>query len=115
MPARNLKLERFIDADAVRLALSELTRESDGDGSSPAIRTEVLKALKSASSDGRKLAEDMLNEDGDGTACARRLSFLQDEIIRIIYDFAVTGDIIRCVKYNSHTIMPYMLCFAENQ
>ncbi|RVB22530.1 [protein-PII] uridylyltransferase, partial [Mesorhizobium sp. M7A.F.Ca.CA.002.10.1.1] len=35
-------------------------------------------------------AERMLRDDGGGSACAARLSHLMDEIIRALYDFAVT-------------------------
>ena len=39
--------------------------------------------------EGRAEAEQLLEADGKGTLCARRLSDLQDEIIRAIHDFAV--------------------------
>jgi len=89
MPTTDLKLGQFIDADGIRAALSALTQSTDGDGSSSQIRAEVLKILKQASLAGRQLAEKMLLEDGDGTACAWRISHVQDEIIRVIYDFAI--------------------------
>ena len=90
MDVKDLLLDRFVDSDALRNQLSALTRNTDGDGSSSAIRMEVLGILKEASVNGRTLAEKMLLEDGHGTACARRISHLQDELIRVIYDFAIT-------------------------
>lgn len=90
MPKRNLKLDALIDADSIRASLTALTPESSGDGSSNKIRNEVLRTLKEASKRGRSKAQDQLFEDGDGTACAWRISHVQDEIIRIIYDFAIT-------------------------
>ncbi|MEM7068836.1 MAG: [protein-PII] uridylyltransferase [Pseudomonadota bacterium] len=90
MPKRNLKLDQLIDAKTVRNQLTSLTAGSQGDGSSFKIRAEVLKILKNASKAGREKARDQLFSDGDGTACAWRISYVQDEIIRIIYDFAVT-------------------------
>ncbi len=81
--------EQLIDASALRERLTELTSASH-DGSSPDVRASVLKLLKTASEDGRQRARELLDEDGNGTRCARRISHLQDEIIRIIYDFAVT-------------------------
>ncbi len=89
MDAKDLLLDRFVDSDALRNQLSSLTRKSDGDGSSTTIRMEVLGILKQASAEGRKLAEEMLLEDGHGTACARRISHVQDELVRVIYDFAI--------------------------
>ena len=90
MDVKDLLLDRFVDSGALRNQLSALTRNTDGDGSSNAIRMEVLGILKEASLKGRTLAEKMLLEDGHGTACARRISHVQDELIRVIYDFAVT-------------------------
>ncbi|MEM9277285.1 MAG: [protein-PII] uridylyltransferase [Pseudomonadota bacterium] len=90
MPKRNLRLDELINSNVIREQLTELTSNSAGDGSSPAIRSDVLKILKEASKTGRERARKQLFEDGDGTACAWRISHVQDEIIRIIYDFAIT-------------------------
>ena len=89
MPKRNLKLDKLIDAKIVREKLTALTADSSGDGSSFKIRAEVLNILKEASTAGREKAREQLFEDGDGTACAWRISYVQDQIIRIIFDFAV--------------------------
>jgi [protein-PII] uridylyltransferase len=85
-----LKLEEMVDGEALRRALTALTAETGGDGSSPAVRGKVLQLLKETSAEGRAVAERMLMEDGGGTACAARISHLMDEIIRALYDFAVT-------------------------
>lgn len=89
MSAANRSISDVIDADALRTQLSDLTAE-DGDGSSAKIRTQVLAILKDASTTGRQKAREILERDGKGAECARRISTLQDELIRIIYDFAVT-------------------------
>ncbi|RUZ69038.1 [protein-PII] uridylyltransferase, partial [Mesorhizobium sp. M7A.F.Ca.US.007.01.1.1] len=60
------------------------------DGSGQAARNGVLQLLKGRLADGRAIAERMLRDDGGGSACAARLSHLMDEIIRALYDFAVT-------------------------
>ncbi|RUY00390.1 [protein-PII] uridylyltransferase, partial [Mesorhizobium sp. M7A.F.Ca.CA.004.04.1.1] len=49
-----------------------------------------LQLLKGRLAEGRAIAERMLMDDGGGSACAARLSHLMDEIIRALYDFAVT-------------------------
>ncbi len=90
MPKKNIHLDELIDSKSLREQLTALTHDSGMDGSSNKVRAEVLSILKKASKDGRAHARDQLFEDGDGTACAWRISHLQDEIIRIIYDFAVT-------------------------
>lgn len=79
----------LIDADALRRELSALTKAFDGKGTDFGVRAEVLSCLKAAMRSARAKAEDLLFQDGGGTACANRLSHLQDEIIRVIYDFAV--------------------------
>ncbi len=86
----SLKLDHLIDGDVLRRDLTALTSATDGDGSSPSVRAKVLLTLKDRMIAGRKIAEDMLKDDGGGTACAARLSHLMDEIIRVLYDFAVT-------------------------
>ncbi|MBO6813891.1 MAG: [protein-PII] uridylyltransferase [Rhizobiaceae bacterium] len=90
MAARKSKLQRIIAADQVRSELTALTRDSGNDGSSPAIRSQVLTILKRVMKDGREAARQQLFEDGNGLACAWQISYLQDEIIRIIHDFAVS-------------------------
>ena len=88
MSKKKLKLDNLIDAEEVRVRLTAFTVASSNDGSSPQIRSQVLDLLKSVCAESRKKAEDILYQDGDGTACARRISHIQDELVRIIYDFA---------------------------
>jgi [protein-PII] uridylyltransferase len=85
-----IRFTSIIDSALLREQLTALTHSHGNDGSSPKIRNEVLSILKKASIEGREKARLKLFEDGDGTACAWRISFLQDELIRIIYDFAVS-------------------------
>jgi len=89
MAKKKLNLESLIDGEALRQELTALTAYSGNDGSSTTIRKQVLDILKEASKTGREKAHKQLFEDGDGTACAWRISHVQDEIIRITYDFAV--------------------------
>ncbi|SDU43619.1 [protein-PII] uridylyltransferase [Stappia sp. ES.058] len=79
----------LIDSTALRAELTALTAKSDGDGADPAIRSRVLARLKEAMRDARAIVEERLFEDGGGTLCAGRLSHVQDEILRVIYDFAI--------------------------
>ncbi len=50
------------------------------------LRTALLGILKQASSEGRKRIRALLDEDGGGLACARRLSWLQDQVICVLHD-----------------------------
>ncbi len=82
-------LEPLIDADETRRALTDLTAHTGGDGSDRKIRMEALALLKQRYQHGRSEAERLLIEDGSGSNCARRLSDLQDELVRCIHDFAI--------------------------
>lgn len=90
MAQPDLQLKTLIDADDLRARLTALTADHDGDGSSTEVRQQVLALLKDVTSAGRGRAETLLMEDGSGMACAERIAHLQDEIIRCLYDFAVT-------------------------
>ncbi|MBT9291713.1 [protein-PII] uridylyltransferase [Hyphomicrobiaceae bacterium 22] len=80
--------ETLIDAAALRRRLTALV-EGGADGGNPAIRAQVLAILKEVRAQTRAEIEAMLLKDRRGSLCAERLSHVQDEIIRVIYDFAV--------------------------
>jgi [protein-PII] uridylyltransferase len=85
-----LKFDEMIDGNALRRDLTALTAATGGDGSGTETRTAVLQLLRERLGAGRRRAEELLMEDGGGTVCAVRISHLMDEIIRALYDFAVT-------------------------
>ncbi len=70
-----------IIADLKTLAATHAGRERE-------LRTAVAQRLKSALTRGRAQAESLLLEDRHGRRCAERLCRMQDEIIRILFDFA---------------------------
>jgi [protein-PII] uridylyltransferase len=82
-------LAGLIDANDLRNRLTELTAGNDGDGSDMKTRSAVLSMLKQVVKEARGKAQEMLDEDGGGLLCAGRLSYIQDELIRVIYDFAL--------------------------
>ena len=51
------------------------------------LRLEVSRRIKAALVQGRAAAEDLLIKDRHGRRCAERLCFMQDEIIRVLYEF----------------------------
>jgi len=53
-------------------------------------RAALLPILKKATADGREAARQKLFEDGSGLACARRISWLQDQMITVVYDIVTT-------------------------
>src|SRR5215472_4432014 len=77
----------LLDTDAITTELARLAEEYAGQQRE--LRTKVAQRLKAAHGDARIVAEQLLLEDRNGRRCAERLCALQDEIIRVIYDFAV--------------------------
>jgi [protein-PII] uridylyltransferase len=71
-----------VAADLAKLADVHHGRERE-------LRTAVAQRLKAALAAGRADAERRLREDRHGRHCAERLCFMQDEAIRVIYEFAV--------------------------
>ena len=84
-PVAILHPERLIDTAALRQRLNGLAAAQSTDPSKvrPAIVGELKSVLKSA----RAEAERRLLSDGKGTQCAKNLAFVQDEIIRTLYEF----------------------------
>src|SRR5262245_19704177 len=77
----------LFDAAAVAAELEQLP-ELHG-GNERALRSAVAQRLKAALMQGRAVAERLLLKDRRGRLCAERLSFLQDEILRVLYEFAL--------------------------
>jgi [protein-PII] uridylyltransferase len=72
---------KAIGADLAVLAHSHAGRERE-------LRTAVAQRLKAALVQGRAAAEQLLLQDRHGRRCAERICFMQDEIIRLLFDFA---------------------------
>jgi len=70
-----------IAADLERLAASHT-------GGQRELRSALAQRLKAALAAGRTTAERLLLKDRHGRRCAERLCFMQDEIIRVLYEFA---------------------------
>ncbi len=77
----------LLDLDALQTKLAALVGKNAE--YSPKIRPALIAALKEAMADGRAAAEKLLMKDGEGTLCARRLSDLQDGLLRAVHDFAL--------------------------
>ncbi|EPG43739.1 [protein-PII] uridylyltransferase, partial [Brucella ovis IntaBari-2009-88-3] len=90
MSAHDLKLEEIVNAETLRRKLNELADTADESYTSLPMRKVVLQTLKDALASGRANAEDMLMKDGGGTLCAKRLCYLMDTLIDILFEFATT-------------------------
>ncbi len=77
----------LLDTAAISAELARLA--DDFAGRERELRTAVAQRLKAALADARVIAEQLLLEDRHGRRCAERLCRLQDDIIEVLYDFAV--------------------------
>jgi len=78
--------KELINSSELQEKLSGYVREF---GESQA-RPHVLETLKQCVAAGREVARKRLEKNGKGTLCAATISYLQDEIIRTIYDYTVS-------------------------
>ncbi|MGL6183546.1 MAG: [protein-PII] uridylyltransferase, partial [Aestuariivirga sp.] len=78
--------ETLIDVTALRSQLQALSAQHGR--SSPALRPAVVQELKAVLQAARTEAESRLLKDGNGTACAENLSYVEDELIRALFDLA---------------------------
>jgi [protein-PII] uridylyltransferase len=78
--------DALLDAPLLSTELARLAR--DHAGSEQDLRRAAAQRLKSALVEARARAERLLLQDRRGRRCAERLCRTQDEIIRLLYDFA---------------------------
>ncbi len=78
----------LIDIEALQRELFALA-DGDKSRSQTQLRASALAVLKTASATGRERARELLERDGKGGRCAERISKLQDDIIRLIHEFAI--------------------------
>ncbi|MEQ1653855.1 MAG: [protein-PII] uridylyltransferase [Hyphomicrobium sp.] len=82
-----MKAPPFFDPAAVR---HELTAAFNAKGSATEMRPALIERLKVLVADARTAARTALEIDGNGRKCAEGLSYCQDELIRVIYDYTVS-------------------------
>ncbi|MGE3990772.1 hypothetical protein, partial [Pseudorhodoplanes sp.] len=76
----------IFDADAAAHELEALAAAYSGRESE--MRTAVAQFMKGELSRGREKAEQLLLKDRHGRRCAERLCAMQDEVIRVLFEFA---------------------------
>src|SRR6187455_237377 len=76
----------LIDARAITADLEKLAKAHTGNERD--LRSLVAQKLKVALTDGRAKAEQLLLKDRHGRRCAERLCRMEDEVIRILFEFA---------------------------
>ncbi|MDP2296672.1 MAG: [protein-PII] uridylyltransferase [Pseudolabrys sp.] len=75
----------LIDTRAIVADLEKLAKAKHGNDVE--LRADLAQRLKAALIEGRAKAEKLLLKDRHGRRCAERLCQMEDEIIRILYDF----------------------------
>jgi [protein-PII] uridylyltransferase len=85
-PADQRPPANLIDVAAVTADLDKIAAEHAGHERE--MRTAVALRLKKEFGEARKLAEELLLKDRNGRRCAERLCQVQDDIIKLIYEFA---------------------------
>ncbi|QCI98947.1 [protein-PII] uridylyltransferase [Agrobacterium larrymoorei] len=86
MASKDLDFSAILDVAALKQEC-DLVFQGDGKRVSDA-RSDLLPIFKKASADGRQKARELLDADGGGIDCARRISWLQDRLIEVLYDLA---------------------------
>lgn len=75
----------LIDSKAIVAELEKFAESHKGNDRE--LRSGLAKQLKAALAEGRAKAEQLLLKDRQGRRCAERLCRMEDEIIRILYEF----------------------------
>jgi [protein-PII] uridylyltransferase len=76
----------LIDGKAIAADLEKLSAAHGG--GERELRSVIAQRLKTALNDGRARAEQILLKDRDGRRCAERICRMEDEIIRVLFEFA---------------------------
>ena len=77
----------LLDTEAISAELARLA--DDFSGRDRELRAAVAQRLKAALAEARVVAEQLLLEDRHGRRCAERLCRLHDDVVQVLYDFAV--------------------------
>lgn len=80
------RLDEIVDPAGLRSALDQIAAELGG--ASPQARQAVLNEMRQVNAAGRDRARTLLSEDGGGTLCAARISYLQDVLTAALFDYA---------------------------
>ena len=78
----------YFDRAALAADLVQCLKEA---GAAQSARPAVLERLKVLLKDARAQAAAQLAADGNGRRCAQGLSYFQDELIRLVYDYTVAN------------------------
>nr|WP_257787877.1 [protein-PII] uridylyltransferase [Bartonella apihabitans] len=79
----------LIEEKDLRQKMEELIKNEEGADIGLKIKPKIVSLLKATIADGQKEAEIILQQNGKGRQCARRLSLLIDTVITTLYNFVI--------------------------
>ena len=79
----------LIDANTLRSRLDALIENQNSKDIAVAVRPDIVSLLKKTIQEGQSNAEALLEKNGKGKQCAKRLSLLIDTVIETLYQFVV--------------------------
>ncbi len=87
MARHDIDFSELLDVDRLRSDCRAIVRNTDR----PQLETRamLLPVLRRASVEGRQKTRQLLARDGSGLNCAHRISWLQDQIISVLYEIIV--------------------------
>ncbi|MEZ2130917.1 MULTISPECIES: [protein-PII] uridylyltransferase [unclassified Sinorhizobium] len=83
MATQEIDVSGILDVVALRAECDAIVRTANHRDE---LRAGLLTVLKRASQEGRGNARKLLSKDGRGLHCAHRISWLQDQIVTLLYD-----------------------------
>ena len=89
MARHDIDFSELLDVARLKADCKAITK--DGNRPQLELRSALLPVLRRASVEGREKARELLAKDGSGLACARRISWLQDQIISVLYEVIVAS------------------------
>ncbi|WP_105417348.1 [protein-PII] uridylyltransferase [Neorhizobium sp. T25_27] len=89
MARHDIDFSELLDVARLRADCRAIVK--DKDRPQLELRAALLPLLRRASVEGREKARQLLSKDGSGLNCARRISWLQDQLIRVLYETIAEG------------------------
>ena len=82
MARHDIDFSELLDVARLKAGCKAIIK--DGNRPQLELRSALLPVLRRASVEGREKARELQANDGSGLACARRISWLQDQIISVL-------------------------------
>lgn len=88
MARQEIDFSELLDVDALKAECCEVMKT---ERPLLELRAALLAVMRRASNEGRQKARELLEKDGSGLNCAERISWVQDQIIRVLHEIVVAA------------------------